>query len=212
MIMDAMQKARLGSLTPGSTRSLSSPKGVLRNKRLQLPSHVLCSLLSSHQAGAPEAYCSSQCCAEKRVVAHSDERGTRGRGHCPENLRRSHSWEHQQRLQVAGAATHTWTSTGSARMSALPSAMVLLLVASGSWLPASKLGCPAHMGVLVSPAGTSAEVQCKVPCAPTAAEVRHMIATAASATRWPSDLLTSTGRAMFAATFIVRNSVLGPRP
>ena len=88
MLIDLVQKARIGSLTPGSTRSLSWPKGVLRNKRLQLPPHVLHSLYSSHQAGAPEAHCSSQCRAEKRVVAHSGQRGTRGRGDCPENLHR----------------------------------------------------------------------------------------------------------------------------
>ena len=89
--MDAVHKARMGSLTPGSTRSLSSPKGVLRSKRRQLPPHVLCSLISSHQAGAPEAHCSSQRRAEKRVVAHSGQRGTRGRGDCFQNLHRLHS-------------------------------------------------------------------------------------------------------------------------
>ena len=66
-----------------------------------------------------------------------------------------------------GSPTHTCTSTGSARISARPSAIVLLFVASGSWLPASKLGWPARSNVLIDILARKHlfEVRCKVTLA-----------------------------------------------
>ena len=71
----------MGSSPPAAHARLARQRGCCAATTLQLLLRDMRSL-SSEQAGAPEANCGSQCCAEKRVVADSGERGARGRGHC----------------------------------------------------------------------------------------------------------------------------------
>lgn len=164
MLMDLVQKARMESLTPGSTRSLSSPNGVLRNKRLQLPSHVLHSLYSSHQPTRLRPTVAASVVLRswslRTAVSAGPVAGDTALRICIVYTVKSAS----RAPWVAGANKFLGTcmSTGSLKMSARPSAIVLLFEASGSWLPASKIGWPAHKGMHVLPAGTSAEVQYKV--------------------------------------------------
>ena len=148
-------KHRMGSLTPGKTRSLSSPKGVLRSASLQPPRHAVSKLDSYIELARLRPIVAA------RVVLRSGSLRTAVSAGIVAGDTAMRICNVHTVMSASGACDwqillrHTCTSTGSARIIARPSAIVLLLVASGSWLPALKTGCPARSNALGSPAGTS---------------------------------------------------------